>query len=96
MGTAIGKFTPTDAYLGVRPVFRLFAEAHRDGGPADERLLADYYRARDALRLSVQAENGTEIPTSVVHIADFRAEIDATACEVEVHIRDPSFFGKDT
>ena len=92
MGTAIGQFTPTAAYQRVRPVFRLFAEAQRDTGPADKRMIADYYRSRDALALTLETEGGVVIPTTVVHIADFMAEIDETACEVEVHISDPSFF----
>jgi hypothetical protein len=94
MGTAIGHFAPTAVYELVRPVFRLFAEAQHDTGPADERLIADYYRSRNALRLSVESEDGIVIPTTVVHIADFVDEFDEMACEVEVHISDPSFFEK--
>jgi hypothetical protein len=92
MGTATGLFTPTDGYQRVQPVFRLFAQAHGDAGRQDDRLLAAYYRAPDALSLTLETEDGTEIPTSVVHIADFRDEIDETSCEVEVHVRDSSFF----
>jgi hypothetical protein len=92
METAMGRFTPTAAYEGVRPVFRIFAEAQRDTGPVDERMIADYYRSRDALMLTLENEDGVIIPTTVVHIADFTVEIDETACEIEVHISDPSFF----
>jgi len=92
MGTAMGRFTPTAAYERVRPVFRIFAKAQRDTGPVDERAIANYYRSRDALTLVLENEDGVTIPTTVVHIADFTVEIDETACEIEVHISDPSFF----
>jgi hypothetical protein len=95
MGTAMGRFTPMAAYEKVRPVFRLFAEAQRDTGPADERMITDYYRSRAALVLTLETEDGEMIPTTVVHIADFMAEVDETACEVEVHISDPSFFEEE-
>src|SRR5262245_17637548 len=92
MGTAMGRFTPTAAYERVRPIFRMFAEAQRDTGPADEHMLAKYYRSRDALALALEDEDGVTIPTTVVHIIDFMTEIDKTASEIEVHICDPSFF----
>ena len=92
MGTAMGRFTPTAAYERVRPVFRMFAEAQRDTGPADEQMIAKYYRSRDALKLALENEAGTTIPTTVIHIIDFAVEIDETACEIEVHVSDPSFF----
>ena len=95
MGIAMGRFTPTAAYERVRPVFRMFAEAQRDTGAADERLIADYYRARDALTLSLETDDGVMVPTTVVHIVDFMAEINETACEVEVHFGEPSFFEQE-
>jgi hypothetical protein len=82
MGTAIGQFTPTAAYQRVRPIFRLFAQAQRDTGPADGQLLTEYYRSRDALALSVETDNGIVVPTTVVHIADFEEEVGEAACEV--------------
>jgi hypothetical protein len=92
MGIATGRFTPAAAYERVRPVFRLFAEAQCEDGPADVRMLADYYRSRDSLVLSVETEDGVVVPTTTVHIADFMEELDQTACEVEAHVADPSFF----
>lgn len=94
MGTATGRFVPTEAYRRVRPIFLLFAQAQRDTGSPDQRLLDEYYRSRDALALSVFAETGVAVPTTLVHIADFMDDVDETACEIEVHISDADFFAQ--
>lgn len=92
MGTATGKFTPAPGYERVRNVFRLFAEAHRDTGPPDPEKLASYYQARDLLALTVETSSGEVVSVDLVHIADFRDSIDESACEVEIHVSDASFF----
>ena len=92
MGVARGRFTPSPAYERVRPVFRMYVEAQRETGTSDENLIAAYYRRRDALGLTVETDDGKPIPASTVHIEDMMDEEDETACEVEVHVRDASFF----
>lgn len=92
MGVASGQFTPAHGYSRVQGVFRLFAKAQSEAGPPDEGMLAKYYQARDQLGLTVETEAGVVVPTDIVHITDFRDEIDESACEVEVHVTDPAFF----
>jgi hypothetical protein len=92
MGIARGRFMPCPAYERVRPVFRMFVEAQRATGPADENLMAAYYRSRDGLGLAVETDSGKPIPATTVHIEDMMDEGDETACEVEVHVSDASFF----
>jgi hypothetical protein len=92
MGVAWGAFEPAPAYEAVRAVFQLFTEALPDGGPpanrADEEKLARYYRARDALDLTLQTAEGQVVPTTTIHIVDW----DELGREVEVHISDLAFW----
>lgn len=94
MGTASGQFEPATAYQKVRWVFRTYSDAQREQGPADEQKVAEYYRRRDELNLSVESANGQSVPVTVVHISDFADETDHDAYEVEVHSADPAFFAR--
>lgn len=92
-GMAYGTFLPLEAYDRVRPIFRLFVQALRGNGRApDEDLLAQYYRARDALHLTLETEHGVAIPTVAIQIIDMRGIWDSEGCAIEVWIRDPAFF----
>lgn len=93
MGMARGRFLPTPAYQGVRGVFRIFADAQREAGPASEELVARYYEARDGLALRLESDEGHAVPVGFVHIEDVvEDDDDASECEVEVEILDASFF----
>ena len=70
----------------------MYVDALRETGPSDESLIAAYYRSRDALGLAVETDSGKSIPAATVHIEDMMDEVDETACEVEVHVSDASFF----
>lgn len=90
---AYGTFLPLPAYDRVRPIFRLFVQALRGNGRApDDALLAQYYRARDALHLTLETERGVVIPTVVIQIIDMRGVWDSEGCAIEVWIADPAFF----
>ena len=86
MGAASGAFRPGPGYELVQPVFRLFAEAQRNGPAAspDQAKLARYYAARDRLGLSLHTLDGALIPTEFIHIADFTAEHGPEALELQV------------
>lgn len=95
-GMAYGTFLPLEAYNRVRPIFRLFVQALRGNGRTpDNELLTQYYRARDALHLTLESERGTTIPTVSIHIIDMRGIWDSEGCAIEVWIRDPDFFDSD-
>ncbi len=92
MGIATGVFVPSPAYERVRATFRIFSEAMRETGPADQEMIDRYYRERDKLGLTVVRPDGTLLRTSVVHISDFSEGPNDDSYEVEVHIDDPAFF----
>lgn len=89
-GVARGAFRPGPGYELVEPVFRLFAEAQGEtpAHPTDESKLARYRAARDRLGLALHAPDGALVPTTGIHVADFRAERGAEAIEIEVGVAD--------
>ncbi len=90
MGMAFGVFVPAPAFEAVRGVFATFDQAMNEGAPDErKRLLVAYYQARDALGLTLVAEDGVTIPTEWIHIPAWEPDV----YEVEVHIIDLSFFG---
>jgi hypothetical protein len=93
-GRAWGAFRPGLGYDLVQPVFRLFAQAlEPDGsGEQDESKLDRYYKARDALSLALTDASGNQIPTSVIHIADFTVEDGPSAIQLDVMIADESYW----
>jgi hypothetical protein len=93
LGRARGRFRPGIGYELIQPVFRLFAEAVPRSGNAerDEAKLARYYRSRDALKLELVDPTGKLIPTSAIHIADYRAD-DSGDCELDVLITDAGYW----
>lgn len=78
MGVMSGVFEPTESWSDVEAVFRLFTE----GQPAA------YYRARDALELTVwTARTHVLLPTHAVHLVDYRRDLgDPEAFEIEVYL----------
>ena len=94
-GRAWGAFRTGMGYELVQPVFRLFAEAvPRIGEPRDPELLARYHKSRDALDLELTDANGTTIPTSVIHIADYSVEEGAAAITLDVLIPDEAYWSR--
>jgi hypothetical protein len=94
MGVAMGAFYPAPDYSRVQAVFRLFAEAtpETSAHATDEERLARYYAARDALGLQLVEPTGRIVRTDTIHIADYSVEGGPDAIEVEVALRDPTFF----
>jgi hypothetical protein len=94
MGIACGRFHAAADYARVQQIFRLFAEAtpETSASPTDEEKLARYYAGRDALGLTLLDSVGREIYTDSIHIADYTVEEGPEALEVEIVLRDPSFF----
>jgi hypothetical protein len=92
MGAASGEFRRGPGYELVQPVFRLFAEAHGEapGHQVDQAKLARYYAARDRLRLSLHADDGTAVPIEFVHIVDYTVEHGAEALEIQVAAASPA------
>ena len=76
MGVASGIFTPTAKYETVQPVFRRFAAAlgHHSAEATDEVAVANYYRERDALPLSLVNPAGLKVSTSFIHVEDLSVE----------------------
>lgn len=95
MGTISGSFRPTRGYEKVRRIFRLFTDSQMDAGIVNEQMLAQYYRERDALDLTVRTDGGTPIPVATVHISDFSDGPDDDDYFVEVHLADASWFDAD-
>jgi hypothetical protein len=94
LGRARGRFRPGVGYELVQPVFRLFAEAvpRAENAERDEAKLATYYRSRDALKLELVDPAGRVIPTSAIHIADYRNDEDGGDCELDVLIADVEYW----
>jgi hypothetical protein len=95
VGRARGRFRPGIGYDLVQPIFRLFAEAvPRSANVArDEVKLERYYKSRDALALELVDASGRLIPTSAIHIADYRAD-DNGDCELDVLIADSDYWSR--
>jgi hypothetical protein len=93
LGRARGRFRPGVGYELVQPVFRLYAEAvpRAENAERDEAKLARYYRSRDALKLELVDPAGRVIPTSAIHIADYRSD-DGGDCELDVLIADVEYW----
>jgi hypothetical protein len=98
VGRARGQFRPGVGYDLVQPIFRLFAEAvpRADEAARDEAKLERYYKSRDALALELVDAAGQRIPTSAIHIADYRAEGNDGDCELDVLIADVSYWSRRT
>lgn len=86
MGVAWGHFAPTAEYDLVRPVFQLFAVAEElPASAARDEAFARYYRARDAMRLSLSDDAGSGLPCTGVHIYELADDGAARALQLEVH-----------
>lgn len=95
VGRAWGVFRPGLGYDLVQPVFRLYAQAvARDGSEQDASKLQRYYKARDAMHLELVDSQGTAIPTSAIHIADYTVEDGASAIELDVLIPDENYWAR--
>jgi hypothetical protein len=58
----------------------------------DQEKLAEYFRARDALNLRLETEEGTPLETGHIHIVDWRDELPDAELEIEVQGPDTSFW----
>ena len=89
LGRAWGVFRPGLGYELLQPVFQLFREAvpMRGGEPMDAPKLERFQAARDKLGLQLFAADGSLIPTSVIHIADYPAQL-----ELDVLITDDGYW----
>lgn len=97
LGRAHGRFRPGLGYELVQPIFRLYAEAvpRADDAERDEAKLERYYKSRDALKLELVDATGRVIPTSAIHIVDYRGD-DMGDCELDVLIADASYWERRT
>jgi hypothetical protein len=97
VGRARGRFRPGIGYDLVQPIFRLFAEAVPRAGNAarDEAKLERYYSSRDSLALELVDASGQLIPTSAIHIADYRVD-GSGDCELDVLIADADYWSRRT
>lgn len=89
MGVYVGRFEPTSAYNGVRPVFLLYTECVRireNTGQDDEKPLRQFFEERDRLNLSIRRLDNVVIPTSWVLIADFLDEVPADELEIQIQV----------
>ena len=91
---AWGRFRPGVGYELVQPVFRLFSEAVPlpGGEPMDEEKLSRYHAARDKLGLVLEDASGRRVATSAIHIADYTERNGEEAIELEVLVRDETFW----
>ena len=92
MGAAHGVFSPSEQYSEAQPVFRLYAEAGTTVQDQDKEKLEEYYRARDALNLTIVTLAGEHVATDCVHITDYseelgEMEIDAIAADADTFQR---------
>jgi hypothetical protein len=97
VGRARGRFRPGVGYELVQPIFRLFAEAvpRSENAERDEAKLERYYKSRDALALELVDATGQPIPTSAIHIADYRGD-GGGDCELDVLIADVTYWSRRT
>ena len=93
LGRARGVFRPGVGYDLVQPVFSLYSEAvpKAGGEVADKEKLERYYKARDALQLSLEDDSGRVIRTSAIHISDYAHERGGTL-ELDVLIDDAGYW----
>ena len=97
LGRARGLFRPGIGYDLVQPVFRLYTEAvpRADDTRRDEGKLERYYKSRDSLALELVDASGQPIPTSAIHIADYRSD-GSGDCELDVLIADADYWSRRT
>lgn len=79
MNVRSGLFAAGPGYASIQSVFQSFAAAN--GDPA---LLANYYRDRDALGLTVVDETGNDV-VGTVHVLDFTASTPGVPLEIEIY-----------
>ena len=93
LGRARGQFRPGVGYELVQPVFKLFTDAVPQPGAqvADQDKLSRYHKSRDALGLSLEDDQGREIRTSAIHIADY-SHLNRGTMEVEAMISDAEYW----
>ncbi|HEX7938144.1 MAG TPA: hypothetical protein VF483_04075 [Gemmatimonadaceae bacterium] len=93
LGRASGRFRSGLGYELVQPVFLLYSTAvPTPGGKAsDPEKLERYYRARDALGLTLHDDAGRTIATSAIHIIDYPGP-QGTTLDIEVLISDPEYW----
>jgi hypothetical protein len=82
MNVYSGRFYPTASYQHVRSVFKLFSEALDLIGAKREAAVAEYYRKRDALGLTIRAQNGRRLAANAIHIMDFEDTMDDLQVEI--------------
>jgi hypothetical protein len=93
---AFGRFFPLPAYAAVRPVFLRFTAAqHESGQAADQQAIADYYAARDSLKLALQTEEGVPVETAYIHIVDWGPGHE-DEMEAEVQVLDTGFWSLES
>ncbi len=93
MGVALGRFDPAPAFELVQSVFLMQVEAMGHARePLDQTKLEEYWQARDALHLTLQAEDGRIVPTSWINITDWSHLGSEEPCEIEVQIPDAAFW----
>ena len=86
MNLRSGRFCPRPDYFGVRSVFKAYSVAMDMDRVAQPTALADYYRMRDELQLTIREVGGAEVPSSAVHIVD----LDDSSDEIQVEVYPPS------
>jgi hypothetical protein len=90
-GMVFGMVLPLAPYQAVRTVFLQFTAALPFSGETpDECKLAEYYAARDRLRLILETEDGTPLTTGFIHVVDWGEE-EEEQLEIAVHVVDPRF-----
>ncbi|MFI5257249.1 MAG: hypothetical protein ACHQRK_08310 [Gemmatimonadales bacterium] len=94
---AWGRFRPGIGYELVQPVFRLFTEAVPlpGGEPMDVEKLGRYHAARDQLGLVLVDDAGRALRTTAIHIADYSEKGGPEALELEVLVKDETFWGDE-
>src|SRR6185503_12069711 len=85
MNVRSGRFRPHEQYFRVRSVFRLFSAALDLRGAAQQSAVAEYYRMRDELELTVRERGGAEVLLGTVHIVDLDDDM-----EIEIEVSPPS------
>ena len=93
LGRARGRFRPGVGYELVQPVFKLFSDAIPAPGAdvTDAEKLARYHKSRDALGLSLEDDQGRQIRTSAIHIADY-SHLNLGTIEIEALISDTEYW----
>lgn len=85
MNVRRGRFYPRQDYFTVRAVFQAYAAALDLKGAAQHNAMADYYKQRDALDLTIQDRGRVAMLAGAIHINDLVDPPD----ELEVEIYPP-------